>query len=161
VFLRYDLHLSRQGKERETVPNLFASFVKWLSGQKAAYTCLSGCLGTIALTAILSQKLWVGWQEFPGRIGTHFFIADHWPYLAGLFLTYAMHALALSVFLRFETRHSGWWVLPLMVPIILFAAIPPGMGTSRLYLLAAFALLQLLFFIKWGRWPSHQNHNEP
>ena len=50
---------------------------------------------------------------------------------------------------RIQAGRSGWWALPLMLPIIFFPIYGLNSLQARVYLLLTFLVLTPLFFVKW------------
>ena len=62
---------------------------------------------------------------------------------------YCLYAWALRRKLRIQAGRSGWWALPLMLPIIFFPIYGLNSLQARVYLLLTFLVLTPLFFVKW------------
>ncbi len=129
--------------------NMMLSCLRWLRHQDAVYDNVIGCLGTIALTILLSQKLWTMWLGVPSNARLLTFVKNAWPYLLLLLGVYCLYAWALRRKLRIQAGRSGWWALPLMLPIIFFPIYGLNSLQARVYLLLTFLVLTPLFFVKW------------
>jgi hypothetical protein len=127
--------------------NPWIVFWRWSNRRGAGFDCSSSCLGTVALIIILSQKLWNEWLHASPSLQLLQMVENYWLYLLAMLGVYSYEAWILSRHLRRRVHRSGWWAVPLMLPIIVFAACPPNWFAAHGFLLGAFILPQLPLFI--------------
>ena len=136
----------KQLREEEK-KNVLLVLWRWLNRRGYGFDLSSSCLGALALTIMLSQKLWSEWPSASSVQQFSSFVERSWPYFLALLLVYLYESWKLSRHLQIRTAHSKWWTVPLILPLIVFALCPPNWTTVHGCLLGAFILLQLPLFI--------------